>query len=94
MGHMTKKRSRTEARILRTIKKRKEQLLNKISRDKKIWGGAPVIKGTRIAVHLIIYQLANGESIENIMKDYGITKEDILAALWFAADELNEKYYK
>ena len=57
--------------------------------------GKPVIKGTRITVELILESLAAGESLENLLQSYPrLTKEDISAALTFAAQALKgEKIY-
>ena len=53
--------------------------------------GKPHIKGTRISVELIVGSLANGWSFEQILESYPhITREDILAALAFAAEMLRE----
>lgn len=61
----------------------------------KIMMGKPVIKGTRITVELILEKLSAGENEDDIIKSYPhITKEDIRAALAFAAQSLKgEKIY-
>jgi uncharacterized protein (DUF433 family) len=63
--------------------------------DPEILVGKPVVKGTRIAVQLIIELLANGWSHEDILKNYpGLTSEDILACLSYASPVLHsEKVY-
>jgi uncharacterized protein (DUF433 family) len=38
--------------------------------DPNIMGGAPVIKGTRIPIEVILYRLKEGNSIEAIHKMY------------------------
>jgi uncharacterized protein (DUF433 family) len=59
----------------------------------KVVLGKAVIKGTRITVELILEKLAAGESIETILEDYpSLTKEAILAALQFAAENLKVTY--
>ncbi|MBK6403521.1 MAG: DUF433 domain-containing protein [Rhodocyclaceae bacterium] len=56
--------------------------------------GKPRIKDTRISVEMIIGWLANGWSFEQILESYpNITREDILAALAFAAEMLKEEEY-
>lgn len=56
--------------------------------------GKPRIKDTRISVELIIGWLANGWSFEQILESYpNIAREDILAALAFAAEMLKEEEY-
>ena len=59
--------------------------------DSRIAHGVPVIKGTRIPVRLILGQLAGGESMESIMKSYSLSKEQVSAALGYAAQRLGEE---
>lgn len=61
------------------------QLLERINTDPRIFGGKPTVGGKRISVEMIVGQLAQGESFEQILKDYpDLEKEDILACLAFA----------
>jgi uncharacterized protein (DUF433 family) len=51
-----------------------------------VLAGKPVIKGTRLAVELILELLAAGQSESQILADYpGLTREDILACLAYAS---------
>ena len=50
-----------------------------------------MIKGTRVPVDLIVGSLAGGTSMEEICEDYGIEKEDILAALEYAAQIISNE---
>lgn len=60
-----------------------------ISVDTKVMMGKPVIKGTRITVELILEKLSCGETIDDILEAHPhITREQILAAIAFAADSL------
>jgi uncharacterized protein (DUF433 family) len=62
------------------------ETFGRISSDPDILHGKPCIKGTRIPVYLIVSLIAEGESVENIIKDYpSLTPEDIKAALRYAA---------
>ena len=64
----------------------KEKYFKRISSDPDICHGKPCIKGTRIPVYLIVSLVAEGESNENIIKDYPSLKaEDIKAAVRYAA---------
>jgi len=47
--------------------------------------GKPVIRGTRITVDMILELLASGMKPEEIAEDYGLSLEDIRAALLYAA---------
>jgi len=63
-----------------------EALLNRIVVNPKVMAGKPVIKGTRIPVEQILKLLAQGLSIDDVLKDYPhLTREDISAALLYAA---------
>ena len=53
--------------------------------DPRIQHGKPVIRGTRVPVARIVCGLAGGMTSEEIQKEYGITPEDVRAALEFAA---------
>lgn len=56
--------------------------------------GKPVIKGTRISVELILGWLASGWTIEDLLDSYPhITRDDVLAALAFAAEMMREDEY-
>ncbi|MFN4336883.1 MAG: DUF433 domain-containing protein [Candidatus Nitrosocaldus sp.] len=59
--------------------------------DPDICNGKPIIKGTRITVEFIFELLANGWSYEDITKNYGISKENILEALAYGAELLKEE---
>jgi uncharacterized protein (DUF433 family) len=53
--------------------------------DPKIHHSKPVIRGTRVPVERIIGSLDGGMLREVIIQEYGITEEDINAALAFMA---------
>jgi uncharacterized protein (DUF433 family) len=55
----------------------------------KIMMGKPVVKGTRITVESILEKLSSGETEDNIIIAHPhLTKENIKAALLFAAQSL------
>ncbi len=61
----------------------------RIVSDPNILFGKPTIRGTRIPVELILEKLADGETVDAILSSYPkLTKEDISAALDFAAQAL------
>ncbi|MBI2657449.1 DUF433 domain-containing protein [Candidatus Woesearchaeota archaeon] len=53
--------------------------------DPKIMHGKPIIKGTRVPVDIILGGLIGGMKYEEIEKEYGVQREDILAAIEYAA---------
>jgi len=53
-----------------------------ISSDPQVFGGKPSFLGTRISVEQVLQQLANGETSEEIIKDYPkLTQNHISQAL-------------
>jgi uncharacterized protein (DUF433 family) len=66
-----------------------EELLKRIEVDPQIMLGKPVIRGTRLPVELIIRKLSEGATESDLRAAYPhLAKEDILAALAYAADSL------
>jgi len=62
--------------------------------DERIRFGKPVIEGTRVPVELILEKLANGSSEEELVNEYQITRDDIHAALHYAASVIAEEQVK
>ena len=46
-----------------------KELLKRITADPKIFGGKPIVRGMRISVEMVVSLLAQGETIETILKD-------------------------
>lgn len=59
---------------------------DRITFDATILGGRACIRGMRIAVSLIVGQLAHGATIEQILADYpDLEEQDVRQALEYAA---------
>ena len=58
---------------------------NRIVIDPKVRHGKPIVRGTRVPVDLILGSLAAGMEAAEIAREYDIEKEDILAAVGYAA---------
>jgi len=54
--------------------------------DPDVCHGKPVIRGTRMPVTLVVGSLAGGMSFDEVQQEYGLTADDIRAALRFVAD--------
>ena len=67
------------------------EIAPRITVDEKVRFGKPVVKGTRVPVDLILGKLAGGMTYEEVMVEYDLTREDILAALNYAAKSLAEE---
>jgi len=63
----------------------------RISVDPKIRFGKPVITGTRVPIDLVLGKLAGGMTYEEVIAEYQITREDILAVLAYAAKALSSE---
>jgi len=64
----------------------------RISIDHRIMGGVPCIAGTRIPVATVVGLLGQGYSIDDVLAEYStLTHEDVLAALQFAANAVDER---
>jgi uncharacterized protein (DUF433 family) len=67
-------------------------LTDRIVVDSKILTGKPVVRGTRIAVELVVELLAAGWSHAQILASYPhLTEEDIRACLAYASELLREE---
>jgi uncharacterized protein (DUF433 family) len=65
---------------------------DRISVKPDVCHGKACIKGTRVMVAVVLANVAAGEPFENIMNGYHITREDIQAALHFAAHLAQDRY--
>jgi uncharacterized protein (DUF433 family) len=65
-----------------------KEISPRITVDKDTCGGRPVIQGTRVPVELVIGELGGGLSVEEVCKAYRLEREDVLAALSYAAQTL------
>jgi uncharacterized protein (DUF433 family) len=54
--------------------------------------GKPCIRGTRIPVYLILQKIAEGETVDGVLRDYPqLAKADIQACLQYAASLASEE---
>ncbi len=60
-------------------------LLDRITFDKDVLNGKPIIRGMRISVDMILELLAKGATMEEILQDYPqLEPDDVQAALLYA----------
>ncbi len=60
-------------------------------RDPRICGGEPVVKGTRVTVRTLLASLAEGATVEEILRDFPTLKErGVRAVIAFAAASAEE----
>jgi uncharacterized protein (DUF433 family) len=64
-------------------------ITDRIEVNPRVMLGKPVIRGTRIPVELLLRKLSEGSSEADLLEAYpGLTREDIHAAMRYAADTL------
>ena len=62
-----------------------EDLLKRITFDKNVLCGKPIIRGLRISVEMILELLAKGATEQEILEDYPeLEPDDVRAALLYA----------
>ena len=74
---------------------RKEEALQRITVDPNVFGGKPVIKGTRVPVSVVLASLAEGLSPEQVNDHFpNVKPDDVIAALVYAAWLADENIWK
>ncbi len=67
---------------------------DRITADKEVLSGKPVIKGTRISVELILELLAEGWNEQMVLESYpNITQEDLKAVFAYLRDGMQQDLY-
>lgn len=67
-------------------------IIHRIEINPKVMVGKPVIRGTRITVELILRKLSEGATEAELLEAYPkLTREDIQAAIRYAADSLSHE---
>jgi uncharacterized protein (DUF433 family) len=57
-----------------------------VTMNPRVRFGKPVIKGTRLDVATVLYQLAAGVTMEELSREYAVSQEDIRNAIGYAAE--------
>jgi uncharacterized protein (DUF433 family) len=60
-----------------------------ITIDNEIQHGKPILKGTRLPIAVIIGSLAGGMTYDEVIQEYAVTREQILASLAYFSELLN-----
>ena len=64
---------------------------NRITADPSRMGGVPCIRDLRVTVSMVLGRLAGGATIDELLDEYPyLERDDVLAALEFAAAVVNE----
>jgi len=63
-----------------------DENFDRITQNPAVMGGKPCIRGIRVTVGMIVGQIGEGVSSEELLSDYPyLEKEDIMQALRYAA---------
>jgi uncharacterized protein (DUF433 family) len=69
-------------------------MYDRITFDPQIMGGRACIRGMRIPVSLVVKLVANGMTLEQILREYpDLEAEDVHQALQYAADLVDEELH-
>ena len=67
---------------------------NRIVIDPEIQHGKPTIAGTRVPAARIVGGLAGGMSRAEIVREYGVSEEDIASALHYATELIETETFR
>lgn len=70
----------------------REELLSRISIDPNVCFGKPCIRGRRIWVSLVLDFLAAGMGVPEVMEEYELAEEDVLACIAYGAEMARERF--
>ncbi len=66
--------------------------LDRITMRPEVMGGRPCIRGMRVTVAMVVSQIGQGHSFDEVLADYPyLEREDILQALQYAAWRMEER---
>jgi len=63
------------------------------TRDPRVCGGQAVFRGTRVTLRTVLASLADGDSVDTVLKAYpSLNPDHVRAAIAFAAAAANEDW--
>lgn len=62
-----------------------KQLFPHITVDPQVRFGKPVLEGTRVPVETVVGKIAGGMTVEEVMREYDLNRDQVLATLQYAA---------
>jgi uncharacterized protein (DUF433 family) len=73
-------------------KERSMGQLDRITQNPDLMGGKPCIRGMRVTVGMVVWQIGAGHSIDDVLADYPyLEREDIMQAMRYAAWRAEER---
>ncbi|MBI4727983.1 MAG: DUF433 domain-containing protein [Acidobacteria bacterium] len=70
------------------------EIAPRITVDPAVRFGKPVIEGTHVPVELVVGKLAGGMTVEGVAGKFAFTRDDVLAALAYAARSLADEHVR
>lgn len=70
----------------------RDELLQRISINPSVCFGKPCIRGRRIWVSLVLDFLASRMTTEELMTEYDLKRDDVLACIAYGAEMSRESY--
>ena len=70
------------------------ELAPRIIVDPEVRFGEPIIEGTRVPVEIVVGELGAGMTIDEVIDEYGVTREDVLAALTYTANVVASEQFR
>jgi uncharacterized protein (DUF433 family) len=71
--------------------KEESTMTSRVVIDPRIQHGKPVIRGTRVPVARVVDGLAGGMTFGEVQREYGLSPEDIRAALEYAGQLVSQE---
>lgn len=71
---------------------KRDELLSRISINPQVCFGKPCIRGRRIWVSLVLDYLASCMATEEVMQEYDLLRDDVLACIAYGAEMSRERY--
>ena len=67
------------------------KLYSHIVADSDVLAGKPVVEGTNVLASTLVGAVAAGKDIPQVAREFGISEEDVRAALEYAAQRVGEE---
>ncbi len=61
--------------------------------DPRIQHGKPIIRGTRVPIARFVGGLADGMTIQELMREYDVEEQDVFAALSYATELIETEVF-
>jgi uncharacterized protein (DUF433 family) len=70
------------------------QLAPRITATADVCGGRAVVQGTRVPVDVLVGQVAAGLAVDDVAREYHVTRDDVFACLAYAASVVGAESFR